>query len=196
MDVKDYLAKRVFAPMGMDSSTLGQNPALAKSTFAWSEEQRTRFDAIADGTFKDDDDDETFVWNKIPQTGSGVFSTLPDLVKFGETIKNYGTAPNGKHVLGRPGVTVMTADQLSGVPEYCWGSKNKNRAYGIGFDKRRTADFTLSDNSFSHEGWGACALYVDRTADITAAWFAPWNKGEWCPDPLWNVQNVIWSGVI
>jgi CubicO group peptidase (beta-lactamase class C family) len=196
MNYKDYMAERIFAPIGMDSTAIGPKPALAKGAFAWNEKQRARLDAIADGTFKEDDDDETAVWNKIPDTGGGAFSTLPDLVKFGETIKNYGTAPNGVHILGRPAVTVMTADHLKNVPEYCWGSKNKDRAYGVGFDKRRTPAFTLSNDSFSHEGWGACALYADRTNEITAAWFAPWNKGEWFSDPLWNVQNVIWSGVI
>jgi CubicO group peptidase (beta-lactamase class C family) len=196
MNVHEYMAERIFKPIGMDSTSFRPIPALVKDTFAWDAEQRARFDAMADGKYKEDDDDETAVWNKIPGTGGGISSTLDDLVKFGETIRNYGTAPNGAHILGRPAVTTMTADHLSGVPEYCWGSKNQDRAYGIGFDKRRTPAFTLSDDSFSHEGSGPCALYVDRTAELTAAWFAPWNKGEWCADPLWNVQNVIWSGII
>ncbi|MDR0986609.1 MAG: beta-lactamase family protein [Ruminococcus sp.] len=196
IDAKDYLAERIFKPIGMKSTALEPIKALAKETFAWDDKQRAKFDAIADGTFKEEDNDENAVWSKIPDTGGGAFSTLEDLVLFGETIKRYGTAPNGAHILGRPAVTVMTADQLSGVPEYCWGSSDRNRAYGVGFDKRRTPAFTLSDDSFSHEGWGPSALYVDRTYDLTAAWFAPWNKGEWCSDPLWNVQNVIWSGII
>jgi CubicO group peptidase (beta-lactamase class C family) len=196
MDVKEYMKKRIFEPIGMESSAFGPIPSLVRNAFTWNAEQKERFEKIAAGTYKDDDDDETAVWSKIPETGSGVFSTLNDLVAFGETIRNYGTAPNGARVLGRPAVKVMTADQLSGVPEYCWGSKNQNRAYGVGFDKRRTSGFTLSDDSFSHEGWGSCALYIDREYELTAAWFAPWDKGEWCADPLWNAQNVIWSGII
>ncbi|MDR0903317.1 MAG: beta-lactamase family protein [Ruminococcus sp.] len=195
MDSKDYLAERVFKPIGMDFTTIGPNPALAKKSFAWEKEQRERLDAIADGTLNDGDD-EPDIWKKIPGTGGGAFSTLPDLVKFGETIKNYGTAQNGAHILGRPSVSVITADQLVGIPEFCWGSNNLNRKYGIGFDKRLTSAFTLSADSFSHEGAGASAIYVDRTYDLVAAWFTPWNKGDWCPDPLWNAQNVIWSGVI
>jgi CubicO group peptidase (beta-lactamase class C family) len=194
VNVKEYMTERIFKPIGMDSTTLGPTPALAKKTYAFSEKMRARLDAIADGTLQEDPEDD--IWSKIPQTGGGAFSTLEDLVKFGETMKNYGIAPNGARVLGRPAVTVMTADQLFGIPEFCWGSQNKNRAYGIGFDKRRTSAFTLSNDSFSHEGAGPSALYVDRTYDIVAAWFAPWNKGEWCSDPLWNAQNVLWSGVV
>ncbi|MDR0974289.1 MAG: beta-lactamase family protein [Ruminococcus sp.] len=196
VDVHDYMAERIFKPIGMNSTSFEPIPALKNEFFAWKKEQRERFDAIANGTFKEDDDDTTAVWNKIPRTGGGLFSTLEDLVKFGETCKNYGTAANGAHILGRPAVTVMTADHLFNIPEFCWGSQNRNRAYGIGFDKRRTLAFTLSDDSFSHEGAGPSALYVDRKADLTAAWFAPWNKGEWCSDPLWNAQNVIWSGIM
>jgi CubicO group peptidase (beta-lactamase class C family) len=196
MNVNEYIDKRIFKPIGMDSSAFGPIPSLLGNAFTWNAEQKERFDKIADGTYKPEDNDGNAVWSKIPETGSGVFSTLYDLVLFGETIRNYGTAPSGARVLGRPAVKIMTADQLSGVPEYCWGSKNQNRAYGVGFDKRRTSGFTLSDDSFSHEGWGSCALYIDREYELTAAWFAPWDKGEWCADPLWNVQNVIWSGII
>jgi CubicO group peptidase (beta-lactamase class C family) len=194
MDSKDYIAERILKPIGMDSTTFGPSPALAKKTYAHSAEMREKLDAIADGTLKEEADDD--IWRSIPETGGGIFSTLPDLVKFGETMRNYGTAPNGARILGRPAVTVMTEDQLFGIPEYCWGANNQNRKYGIGFDKRRTPAFTLSNDSFAHEGAGASAIYIDRTYDITAAWFTPWNKGDWCSDPLWNVQNIIWSGIV
>jgi hypothetical protein len=47
-----------------------------------------------------------------------------------------------------------------------------------------------------HEGAGACALYMDPKEEIVAAWIVPFAKEGWFPRALFNVQNIIWSGIM
>ena len=108
---------------------------------------------------------------------------------------NGGCLDNAR-ILGRKTIEVMTTQQLKNVPDYCWGSNEPDRKYGVGFDMREGLAYTYSKGTYMHEGAGACSMDIDPKEQLAAAWFVPWNKGEWCPDPLYNVQNIIWSGII
>ena len=47
-----------------------------------------------------------------------------------------------------------------------------------------------------HEGSGSCSIDIDPVEDIVAAWFVPWKDGQsWNARGLYNVQNIIWSGL-
>lgn len=47
-----------------------------------------------------------------------------------------------------------------------------------------------------HEGAGSCSLVIDPAEQLAAAWFVPFRPGEWYAEGLWNVSNIIWSGLI
>ena len=84
------------------------------------------------------------------------------------------------------------------MPDYCWNANEPNRLYGIGFDIRHSLDFNYSDRTIMHEGAGASSLDIDLEEGLAAAWFVPFDEGAngWSAEPLYNVQNIIWSGLI
>jgi CubicO group peptidase (beta-lactamase class C family) len=105
-----------------------------------------------------------------------------------------GGTLDGARILGRKAVEKMTTIAIT-KPNYCWGSNEKERAYGVGFDMRGGPAFTMSPGTFMHEGWGYCSLYMDPKEEMAAAWFVPFTRDEWFPRAQYNVQNVIWSGI-
>ena len=141
----------------------------------------------------EDNSDE--FWSRIPGTGGGLNSTAYDLTIFGNCILNKGTL-NGVRILGRKAVEKMTTMAIHNIPDYCWGANTPSRGYGVGFDMRQGSAFTFSKGTYNHEGSGASALYIDPVEELVAAWFVPWvNPDEWHAEALWNVINIIWSGI-
>ncbi|MFT3951914.1 MAG: serine hydrolase domain-containing protein [Oscillospiraceae bacterium] len=134
-------------------------------------------------------------WDGIPSTGGGLNSTAYDLLRFGQCIMNKGTL-DGVRILGKKAVEKMITPAIHNVPDYCWSANTPSRGFGIGFDMRNGPAFTFSADTFNHEGAGACALYADPTEELVAAWIVPFADSDWHPEALWNVQNIIWSGVI
>ena len=92
----------------------------------------------------------------------------------------------------------MSKVQIRNTPDFCWNANEPDRLYGVGFDIRRTPAFSYSDRTIMHEGAGASSLDIDLEEQLTAAWFVPFDEGAngWSPEPLYNVQNIIWSGLI
>jgi hypothetical protein len=89
----------------------------------------------------------------------------------------------------------MTKIQIS-KPDFCWGGNGSIRNYGIGFDHRNGPQFIFSDNTYMHEGAGACALYIDPDEELVAAWISPFvDRDKWCNNAMYNTVNVIWSGL-
>lgn len=138
---------------------------------------------------------EDTIWGKIPATGGGMMSSAYDLTKFGNMMLNMGRL-DGTRILGRKTVEKMTTNQLFGIPDYCWDGDNPSRSYGIGFDIRPGIAYHYSDGTYMHEGAGACSLIMDPVEDMVASWFVPFADDEWHAEALYNVTNIIWSGLI
>ncbi|MFD1908194.1 hypothetical protein ACFSQ7_35670 [Paenibacillus rhizoplanae] len=47
-----------------------------------------------------------------------------------------------------------------------------------------------------HEGAGACCMVIDPVEQLTAVWFVPFTDDNWYAEALFNVTNVIWSGLM
>ena len=49
-----------------------------------------------------------------------------------------------------------------------------------------------------HEGAGASSIDIDLEEQLVAVWFVPWAPGSngWSAEGLYNIQNIIWSGLI
>ena len=135
------------------------------------------------------------LWDTIPDTAGGLYSTPYDLVRFGNMMLSNGTL-DGARVLGRKAVEKMTTLAIHNLPDYCWKANTRDRGYGVGFDMRSGPAFTHSPGTFMHEGWGYSSLYIDPKEQLTAAWFVPFAKNEWFPRAQYSVQNVIWSGLL
>jgi len=138
---------------------------------------------------------ETLFWQGIPATGSGLYSTLEDLVKFG-TMLMQGGVYNGRQVMGRKTIEKMTARYTSkDIKEYCYNAGGVERAYALGPDIRCSLYSLYTEGTYFHEGAGACCLMVDPFEKMVAAWFVPYSGSNWLSEALYNASAIIWSGV-
>ena len=165
---------------------------MAKRAFVKHERHQKRLNEIIAGTYQENMDS---VWSKIPSTGGGLMSTTNDLIRFAHMMLGKGRL-DGVRILGRKSVELMTTKQLHNIPDYCWGANEPDRGYGLGFDMRQGYAHSYSVGTFMHEGSGTCSIDVDPVEELAVVWFVPFNKVDWVPEPLYNVQNIIWSGLI
>lgn len=198
VNAQKYIFENIVKPLKMTDSGFDSDISVetAKRAFIYDEETRTLVNNYIAG-ITPEKTDEQLMWERIPATGGGLNSTVYDLVRFGNSFV-YGGRLDGARILGRKAVEKMSTVQLHDVPDHCWGAQEPNRLYGIGFDIRRTPAFTYSDRTIMHEGSGASSIDIDLDEQLVAAWFVPFDTvpGGWCPEPLYNVQNIIWSGLI
>lgn len=196
MDVHEYIEEKIIKPIKMTDTSFYLTPAMAERYFCHDSEHKDYLGKIISGEINSRDGDGS-VWDKIPNTGGGICSTVYDLVRFGNAYINWGRL-DGARILGRKSVEKMSTIQLHGVPDHCWAANEPNRLYGIGFDIRHGLDYSYSDRTIMHEGAGASSIDIDLEEGLAAAWFVPFDEGAngWSPEPLYNVQNIIWSGLI
>lgn len=193
--VHDYITKRIIHPLKMNDTVFAHTADTAKRCFISSEKQKQWLDDVASGK-SDGNEDKGTIWEKIPNTGSGLYSTTSDVIRFANTML-YGGRLGDVRILGRKAVEKMTTNQLHNIPDKCWGANVANRLFGVGFEMRQSDAFTYSEGSYVHEGSGASSMYIDPKEQFAAVWFVPFtNEENWSADPLFNVHNIIWSGLI
>jgi len=186
--IEDFICK----PLGMKDTSFTVSPEKTDRYIVSDEDYEKYLRETKNGTYKPDWIGDIL---NIPGTGGGLDSTVYDLIRFANMMLSGGTL-NGERVIGRKAVERMTTIVTHNMPNFTWYAKEKNRDHGIGFDMRNGQAFTMSPNSYSHEGSGACAMYIDPKEQLAATWFVPFAKEGWFPRALFNVQNVIWSGVL
>ncbi|MCL2109284.1 MAG: beta-lactamase family protein [Oscillospiraceae bacterium] len=185
--IEDFICK----PLGLKDTAFELTPEMAKRYIIPNQDTREYINDIISGKQSEKD----MPWAAIPSTGGGMKSTAYDLMRFGNAIM-FGGSIDGARILGRKAVEKMLAPAIHGKPDYCWGANESDRQYGIGFDLRDGAQFTLSPGSYQHGGAGHCELFVDPKEELVAAWFVPYAKDGWFPRATWNVHNIIWSGLL
>jgi len=191
MSAHQYIEDNILKPLKMNDSGFDITPDMAKRFIIspLRDDILKRIDNVLNGKKESDS-----LWDTIPQTGGGLNSTPYDLIRFGNMMLSGGTL-DGARILGRKAVEKMTTMAIA-LPNYCWNAKEKERFYGVGFDMRNGPAFTISPGTFMHEGWGYCSLYMDPKEEMAAAWFVPFTRDEFFSRAQYNVQNVIWSGLI
>lgn len=82
--------------------------------------------------------------------------------------------------------------------EYGIGTMGKEAYEFVDYLEECGQSFSYSDRTIMHEGAGASSLDIDLEEQLAAAWFVPFDTGAngWSAEPLYNVQNIIWSGLI
>ncbi len=196
MDAHDYIEQKIIRPLKMTDSGFWHTPETAARSFIRNGRQKEEFDKILSGELTGRESSGG-IWDSIPNTGGGLHSTVYDLVRFGNAFV-YNGRLDGARILGRKSVERMSTVQLRKVPDYCWNANEPERLYGIGFDIRRGSAFSYSPRTIMHEGSGASSLDIDLEEQLVAAWFVPFDEGAngWSAEPLYNVQNIIWSGLM
>jgi CubicO group peptidase (beta-lactamase class C family) len=180
MHFNDYVAKKIFEPLGMSRSFIEVPEALepevilldewTKKHMAWA---RTRVGA--------------------PMGAGGVYSTLRDLFKFGQCFLGGGEY-GGARILGRKTVQEMTRNQLCGVPSFHWGARCREYRHGLGWGFFCDGS-TVGPATFNHEGWGWCSLYVDPVERFIFASFVP-DPEDWNPQLVVAPRTIAFSGIL
>ena len=187
-----YIEDYISLPLGMKDTVFDLTPDMAKRAIVTDKETEKYINSIIDGTYK-----PRWVGEKLnlPGTGGGLNGTAYDMNIFGNMVLNGGTL-NNTRIIGRKAIEKMTTHQLHNIPDYTWGGNTQNRGFGVGFDMRDGPAFTFSPNSYCHEGAGSCALYIDPQEELVAVWIVPFLGEGWHITAIFNVVNIIWSGLI
>ncbi len=192
----EYMKDEIFIPLGLNDTALGLTPELAKRHIVKSERHREYFSRLIYGGMDEGKADN--LWNQIPDTGGGVTSTIADMVRFGNMCLYKGRL-DGVRIVGRKILERATSYTLRNIPNYAWNVNDPDRAFGIGFDMKKDAEYVYSKGSFFHEGADFSALLMDPVEEFTAAIFVPFDNppdSGWCPEAIYNTQIIIWSGII
>jgi CubicO group peptidase (beta-lactamase class C family) len=99
--------------------------------------------------------------------GAGLLSTARDYSRFLQMLANGGTL-NGKRILGRKSVELMTADQLRSIPY------NPGQGFGLGFSVIKDIGAYGSPSSVGEFGWGGAyhsTYWVDPREQLVVVYF-------------------------
>ncbi|XID92222.1 serine hydrolase domain-containing protein [Paenibacillaceae bacterium WGS1546] len=193
ISAEQYIHEQILRPLGMTDTMFKLTPELAKRFIIRNERHEKALNDLIAGTQPEPSLAEQ-LWEYVPKTGGGLYSTPADLVRFANMMLGMGKLGDAR-ILGRKTVEKFTTRALYNTPDYCWGSNNPDRSYGIGFDMRRGTGFLYSSTTYGHEGAGACSMVIDPTEQLAAVWFVPFADDNWHADALFNVTNIIWSGL-
>jgi len=180
MSYEEYLNKRIFEPLGMNRSFFEVPEALRQETCftgPWEEGDIFKPENRA---------------GMPPRGGNGLYSTLEDLWKFGQTILNGGMFV-GHRLLGRRTVEMMVSNQLKNVPSRCWGNNTKSFPHGVGWNLGH--DDICSPGTYNHEGAGGSGLYIDPKEKLVFVFFGPYTR-EWTPEAMINPRAIVWSSLL
>ena len=194
MSAEKYIEEQIIKPLGMKDTLFQLTPEAAKRFIIRSERNEMVLNHLINGREPEATPAEK-LWQTIPSTGGGLNSTPADLIRFANMLLGMGTLGDAR-IIGRKAVEKITTRTLFGVPDYCWGNEVSDRSYGIGLDMKQGSAFLYSPTTYFHEGAGACAMIIDPTEQLAAVWFVPFTDDNWHADALYNVINIIWSGLI
>lgn len=188
--VHDYIIENIIKPCGMKDTFFKPNREQVLRMNIRNEYMEERIQGFLKG-----EEEKKSIWDSIPSTGGGLFSTAYDLNQFGTMLLNNGTY-EGNRILGRKTVEKMTSFYLKGdVKDYCWDAGGVSRLYGLGPDMRHNTTTFYSYGTYFHEGAGACCLIIDPSEKLVASWFVPFKNDTWYAHGLYNAATIMWSGL-
>jgi len=171
----EFLEERIFRRLGMKDTGFDVPPEkmnrLAKT---YKHEPGDKFveDAPAAGTWAE-------AGRGIEAGGAGIFSTAGDFALFAQMLCNGGTL-DGKRILGRKMVELMTADHLVTLPNR--QAESRQKGFGLGVEVTTDLGRLSTPSSVGQFGWyGAATTYcqIDPKERIVALAFAqhfPFNE--------------------
>ncbi len=170
-----FLEERIFRPLGMKDTGFDVSPEkmsrLAKT-----------YKHGPDGRFVEDQPIvETWpeAGRGIEAGGAGIFSTAGDFARFAQMLCNGGTL-EGKRILGRKTVEMMTANHLVTLPNNQAATRQKG--FGLGVEVTTDLGQLSMPSSVGQFGWyGAATTYcqIDPKERLVAIAFAqhfPYNE--------------------
>ncbi len=116
----------------------------------------------------------------FPSGGGGMFSTADDYLRFGQMLLNGGRL-NGKQVLGRKTVELMTANHITFLDHPTVGN-NQWQGFGLGGDVRVDLASANTLGSVGQFGWNGAATTTfnidprEKTVALLFAQHLPYNQ--------------------
>lgn len=140
---------------------------------------------------------DTGIWDVIPQTASGLFVPIRELVQFGSMIAAGGMY-RGRRVLEEESVCLMERNLIPvGMRDFCWNHAGKYVAYGAGcpvYVEEYEPEWRMGAGTIYHEGSGACMLMVNRKEELAAAWSTPFcDRNSWCDEAVKGTAAKLWQ---
>lgn len=170
-----FLEERIFRPLGMKDTGFDVPPEkmnrLAKT-----------YKHGPDGKFVEDQPIlETWpeAGRGIEAGGAGIFSTAGDFARFAQMLCNGGTL-DGKHILGRKTIELMTADHTVTLPNNQAATRQKG--FGLGVEVTTDLGQLSMPSSIGQFGWyGAATTYCqidpkEKLVAIALAQHFPFNQ--------------------
>ncbi len=192
---EEYIMKHIVEPCGMKDTCFDyEKKEIAERMNIPNEYIEKALASYFDGTYKNEN--KGTVWEEMPKTSNGMWSTAKDLCRFG-TMLVQGGYIDGNRIIGRKTIEKMSTLYTGPeIRDYCWGSGGVIREYGLGPDMRCNDANLYTKGTYFHEGAGGCSLIIDPVEKLVAAWFIPFIDNVWRPEPLYNAAAVMWSGLI
>ncbi len=163
--LREVLAAEVFAPLGMNDTTLGWNP----------EREARIVEATQPSHLGGSDyDHNSLYWREFGAPWGGLFSTVGDINRFIEMYRNGGSL-DGARILSPATAAAMLSDQTDAMPGIP-AAKNLEEGWGLGFRLYRRANpqyfgDLLSPGSFGHTGSTGTFAWCDPSKALTAVFF-------------------------
>ncbi len=175
----DYVREEIFEPLGLARTFIEMPDALVSQVSFADEESEKWFTRRGNRT--------------IPGGGSGIYSTLGDLFRYGQCFLNRGEL-DGNRILGKKTVAEMTRNQLKGVPAFHWGKRLVDFPHGLGWELWSDGRIE-GEKTFSHEGSGWCSLFVDPEEEFVFVAMVEDRTG-WNPDVMVKPRVMAFAGIL
>ncbi len=138
----------------------------------------------------------------VTGAGFGFYSTARDMATFGQMFLDRGLAA-GSRVLSPTAVTMMTTNQIPGVPGVLLEERHDEASWGFGWgvaSAERWSYFPMHlPGTFSHAGASGVYLWCDPAHEVVGAFFSAITK-ELAPDiELWQADlfvNAVTASVV
>jgi CubicO group peptidase (beta-lactamase class C family) len=183
-----YLARRLFGPLGMHSTTF--NPfAFRERVIVPMGEPLAGPAARSPIPLGGEDDGRYMATIALP--GGGLWSTAGDLVRFGRAFLREGEL-DGTRILSPAWVRLMTAETtIDGIGRA--EDPTASHHYALGWGKPDGRTLPASPLAFGHRGYSGTMLWIDPAFDLvfvylSGAWGFPTR-------PMDAVMNAVYSAL-
>ncbi|MHA7964234.1 serine hydrolase domain-containing protein [Paenibacillus sp. CAU 1782] len=180
---EQYMMEHIVEPLGMTRTFFDVPEGLRHEVCLVADYEKERL------TEQRSDNDKKYF---PPPSGGGLYSTLPDLFRFGQMLLNGGSL-GGVKILSRKSVEKMSANSLEpGVFAFDWGGKCGSKKYGIGPSLIGAGEWQ-PEGSYGHEGAGRSKLVLDPARNSVMAYFVP-STSDWSPESVIGTLNIMGAG--
>lgn len=193
MKLGDYFEENIFAPLGMTETSFGMTEdKLARMATQY------QYNAQTGEVTEIPKEQNAFNFGtEYHSGGAGLISSVKDQILLADALANYGVGKNGKRILSKFGVELMSANHLSpSCLEDFTGSVGQCKGYGYGYGVRSNMlpEFNGNLSPVGEFGWdGAKGSYFSCDPKNRLAFFYAEHMGGLHAVVLPRLRNLVYS---